>query len=216
MKDRWSHIRFSNTDVGSFGCTEKIGSAPIMMGLALFAQMQIIRPYPRNGGNHFAEINRFTNKKGGTLHALTCCLAMIRHYMKTGVVSLLTFVLLYYSVAWVVLSCFHEEDNGHHPAIISVNDALDGNTYLPFPRHAHVNVDCLDSDYHTESLAGPSSSTQLSARVAPTVSHGINDLTLALAARARWLWLKAAFDRFPANGFLIDLPRYLSFSVLRI
>ena len=178
--------------------------------------MQIIPPCRRNGENHYAEINRLTDKKGGTFNAHAYCLAMSRHYMKTGVVSLLTFVLLYYSVAWAVLGCFHDEDNGHHPAIISVTDALDINTYLPFPRHAHVNVDCGDSDYHTESLAGPSSSTQLSARVAPTVSHGINDLTLALAARARRLWLKAVFDRFPANALLIDLPRYLSFSVLRI
>jgi hypothetical protein len=42
----------------------------------------------------------------------------------------------------------------------------------------------------------------------------MDDLTLALAAaQARRLWLKAVLDRFP---FLIDLPRYLSLSVLRI
>ena len=187
------------------------------MGLALFAQMQIIHPYRRNGGNHFAVIDRFTEKKAGTLHAPTCYLAMSRHYMKTGVVSLLTLILLYYGVAWVVLSCFHKEDNVHHPALISVSDVQAGKTYLPFPRHVPVNVDCLDFDYHTESLAGPSSSIQLLVRVARAVSHGMDDLTVALAAaRDRWLRLKAVFDRFPANAFLIDLPRYLSFSVLRI
>jgi hypothetical protein len=139
---------------------------------------------------------------------------MNRHYMKTAVVSLLSFILLYYSVAWVVLSCFHEDDNAHHPAIVSVTDALDGNSYLPSPGRDHVNVDCLDSDFHTESLAGGSASSQLTVRVGRAASQGMDDLTLALAAaQARRLWLKAVLDRFP---FLIDLPRYLSLSVLRI
>jgi hypothetical protein len=139
---------------------------------------------------------------------------MNRHYMKTAVVSVLTFILLYYGVAWAVLSCFHEEDYAHHPAVISVAAALGDETFLPFSRHDHVNVDCLDFYYHTESLAEGSSSSQLPVRVARDVSHGMDDLTLALAAaQARRLWLKAVLDRFP---FLIDLPRYLSLSVLRI
>jgi len=138
--------------------------------------------------------------------------------MKTGVVSLLTFVLLYYGVAWAVLSCFHEEDKAHDPTVISVPDALGGDTYLPFPRHAHVNLDCLDSDYHTESLAAPSSSIQLPVRIARLVFHGKGNLTLyaLTTTQAHRLWLKAVLDRFPSINFLIDLPRYVSFSVLRI
>ena len=188
------------------------------MALALFAQMQIIHPCCRNGENQFVEISRFHDKKRGTLHAHPGILAMTRHYMKTGVVSLLMFVLLYYGVAWAVLGCFHEEDQAHHTVIMPVTEAQASNTYLPFSHHAQVNLDCLGSNYHTESLAGPSSSSQLLIRIARAVSHGMDNLPLyALdTTRAHRLWLKAVLDRFPSTNFLIDLPRYLSFSVLRI
>ena len=179
--------------------------------------MKIINPYCRNGGNHFVEINWFTGKRGGTLHALACYLAMTRLYMKAGVVSLLTFVLFYYGVAWAVLICFHEDDNDHHPAVVSVPDLPGVNNYLLSPCHGQVNVDCLDANYHTEALAGPSSLIQHPTRVALSVSHVIDDVTLTVAAaRARWLWLKTVFDRIPSTAILINLPRYLSLAVLRI
>ena len=188
------------------------------MGLASFAQMQIIHPCCRNGGNQFAGISRFHDKKRGTLHAHPGILGMTRHYMKTGVVWLLTFVLLYYSVAWAVLGCFHEEGQAYHTVIMPVTAAQGSNAYLPFSHHAQANLDCLGSAYHTESLAGPSSSSQLLERVARAVSYGMDNLPLyALdAIRAHRLWLKAVLDRFPSTNFLIDLPRYHSFSVLRI
>lgn len=186
--------------------------------LALFADMQIIPLYRRNGGNHLAEFTWFTGKKGGTLHAPACFITMSRHCIKTAVVSLLAFVLLYYGVAWVVLSCFHEGGIAHHPTVHSVAHVPGGNLDVSFPRHADVSLDCLDFDYHTESLAGPSSSSQLAAQVAWAVSHGIDELTpyALTATNARRLWLKAVLDRFPSTIFLFNLPRYLSFSVLRI
>lgn len=199
------------------GCGEDRRS-PIAIGLVLFPQMQLIHPCRRNGGNHLAEFTRFTGKKGGTLHAPACFIAMSRHCIKTAVVSLLAFVLLYYGVAWVVLSCFHEGDITHHPAAHTVTGVPGGNTDFSFPRHAHVNLDCLDSDYHTESLSGPSSSSQLAVRVARLVSNAKDELTphVLTPAHARRLWLKAVLDRFPSTTFLIHLPRYISFSVLRI
>ena len=139
-------------------------------------------------------------------------------FFKSFVVSLISSVLLYYSAAWAVLKCFHEEDHSGYSAVVSVTDAHGGDTYPLFSRHAHANLDCLDFDYHTESLGGPLASTLLDKAAVRAVSQVRNDFTLrALAGeRARWLWLNAVFDRFPSTTFLIDLPRYLSLSNLRI
>ena len=139
----------------------------------------------------------------------------MNRFFKSFIVSLLSSVLLYYSAAWAVLKCFHEGDHSDRPAVVSVTDAHGGDTYPLFSRGAHAKLDCLGFDFHTESLGGPSASTQVYDAAVRAVSQVSSDFTLrALAAeRARWLWLKAAF---PSTTFLIDLPRYLSLSHLRI
>ena len=136
---------------------------------------------------------------------------MSRHDIKTGLVSLLTFVLLYYSVAWAVLRCCHDEDHSSDAAAVSASALHAKNAHLPFSRHAQANLDCLGSNYHTESLAGPSSPTELHRLTSRFASRVTDDLTLpGLAADgSRGIRLSPVI-------FQTHPPRYLSLSVFRI
>ena len=143
---------------------------------------------------------------------------MNRHLLKTFVVSLVSFVLLYYSVAWAVLRCSHEEDHGYHQVTLYNADAHARGSSFASPNHVQEHLDCMAPDYHTESLAGPSSASQLHRLTTDITSHVYDFLTLQRVAGngATDLWLSAVFERVTPRNFLIDSSRYLSLSVLRI
>jgi hypothetical protein len=81
----------------------------------------------------------------------------------------------------------------------------------------HLSLECIGFDYHAESLAGPSSSSQLGRWTARSVIHVVDfSIPDGIAADgARVLALRAGFDGSISSVFRIDLPRYLSLSVLR-
>ena len=136
---------------------------------------------------------------------------MSRKYIKTGLVSLLALVLLYYSAAWAVLRCFHDEDHSTEAAVVSAGDCYAKDAHFPFSHHAQANLDCFGSAYHTESLARPSSPTELHRLTSRVTSQVTDELTLpGLAADgSRGIWLSPVV--FPTQP-----PRYLSLSVFRI
>ena len=143
---------------------------------------------------------------------------MNRRFVKSLVVSSVSLVLLYYSAAWAVLRCLHDDDHSATSATISENGARPADSYVPFPIHAPASLECISHDYHAESLAGPSSSPQLPRWTARIISH-VTDFSILdgiAAGGARRLWLKAVFDRFAFPVYLIDLPRYLCLSILRV
>jgi hypothetical protein len=143
---------------------------------------------------------------------------MKRHLPKTFVVSLVSFVLLYYSVAWAVLRCSHAEDHGYHQVALYNADAHATGSSVASPDRVQAHLDCMAPDYHTELLAGPSSSSQLHRSTTYITSHVYDFLTLQRVAGdgATDLWLKAVFERVSPRNFLIDSSRYLSLAVLRI
>ena len=136
---------------------------------------------------------------------------MSRKYIKTGLISLLAFVLLYYSAAWAVLRCFHDEDHSTEAGVVSGGDLHAKAVYFPFSHHAQADLDCLGSNYHTESLAGPSLPTELHRLTNRLTSRVADDLTLlGLAADgSRGIRLSPVI-------FQTHPPRYLSLSVFRI
>ena len=143
---------------------------------------------------------------------------MSRRFVKSLVVSSVSLVLLYYSAAWAVLRCLHDDDHSDTSVIISDTGAHAEDWHVPFPIHAPASLECISHDYHAESLAGPSSSPQLPRWPARIISH-VTDFSILdgiTAGGPRGLWLKAVFDRFAFPILLIDVPRYLSLSVLRI
>ena len=144
-------------------------------------------------------------------------LVMNRHFVKTSLVTVLSSILLYYSVTWAVLRCFdHEDETGAQTAISAA-----GLHHADFvPSHIEqpkAHIGCMGSNYHTETLAGSSSPSQLR-----TLTSNITQVTgfLALEGNAdvalENLWLRALFDWASTLPFATASPRYLSLSVLRI
>lgn len=139
---------------------------------------------------------------------------MNRSILKTSISSFIALVLLYYSVAWAVLRCSHDEDFAHTEAAVS--DASVHSTGLPYSeRQGGAHLDCLGSDYHTETLGaflGPLQERLLSTDIASRVT----DLSIVHSGTENGnLWLRVLFDGF-ARAHSIGPPRYLSLSVLRI
>lgn len=139
---------------------------------------------------------------------------MNRSILKTSISSFIALVLVYYSVAWAVLRCSHDEDFAHTEAAVS--DASVHSTDLPYSeRQGGAHLDCLGSDYHTETLGaflGPLQERLLSTDIASRVT----DLSTVHSGTENGnLWLRVLFDG-SARAHSIGPPRYLSLSVLRI
>jgi hypothetical protein len=143
---------------------------------------------------------------------------MNRRFLKTPVASVIAIVLVYYSVAWAVLRCPHAEDHTGSETAVSVADMHQRDFSLWPPNHPRADIECLDSSYHTETLAGPSARSQMKTLAADIASYVNTFLTLNDIAQAASenLGLTTLFDRGFASTFPIDSPRYLSLSVLRI
>lgn len=143
---------------------------------------------------------------------------MNRHLPKIFVVSLVSVALLYYSVAWAVLRCSHEEDHGYHQAALYNAVAHATGSSVASPNHVQAHLDCVAPDYHTESLAGPSSPSQVQ-RWATHISSHVTDFLTSSSLAEAWapdLWLSSVFEKAPRLSSLVDSPLYLSLSILRV
>jgi len=140
---------------------------------------------------------------------------MSRHRLKIFLVSLVSFVLLYYSVAWAVLRCSHDEDFANtEEAVADASVQVAGSSYsLQSQDGAHL--DCLGSDYHTETLGGFSDSLRQRHFSTDIASRVTDSLFGSETAESGNHWLRALFDG-SARAHPIDPPRYLALSVLRI
>lgn len=143
---------------------------------------------------------------------------MNHRYLKNFVVSLIAIVLVYYSVAWAVLRCFHEEDFSNSDAAVS--DASDHTDFSSYSLHRHqdeAHLDCMRFDHHTETLAWSSSASQLHMEFDPINSRVTAFLpSPGVGGPAKencWLALLGTSRGFP---YSTDSPLYLYHSVLRI
>jgi len=146
-------------------------------------------------------------------------IGMKHSFLKTFVVSLLAIVLLYYSVAWAVLRCLHDEDHAGTETAVSVAGLHQSDFFSAPPNHPKADIDCMGSSYHTETLAGSSAPSQLNILTADVTSRVNGFLTLhgvAAETATENLWRMALFDRGSTLPFPTDSQRYLSLSVLRI
>lgn len=139
-------------------------------------------------------------------------------YPKTFVATFLASVLLYYSAAWAVLRCCHQEEHASLEASLSEYDLHDRlYSHLSWPSHAPTQIDCLDFEYHTEILAGPASSPQFH-RVTAAVTPYPNDFFVlkSLPDSHKRNLLRNVFTRGSPLSELLDPPLYLFLSSLRI
>ena len=140
------------------------------------------------------------------------------HLAKSTICSLLALVLVYYSAAWAVLRCFHEEDLVDREAVVS-QVGTRATTVQQIPDgSAEADFHCMDSDYHNEILAAPVAPVELRL----LRSDFASPVSLSPGSRSGGkfatsdLWLSALFDSDRALDHPTGLPRYLSLSVLRI
>ena len=147
-----------------------------------------------------------------------CFNSSMGRFLKSLIVSLISLMLLSYSSAWAVLRCLHDDDEASSAIALSNTDVRGHDYYLSSPSAVESHLDCLSADYHSESLAGPWSPLQLHRWVTHISAHVTDFLSSASSAQAwaRDLWLRAVFKRPPRPTFLVDLPLYLSLSILRV
>lgn len=142
---------------------------------------------------------------------------MARYY-QTVVATPILFVLLYYGVAWTLLGCLHSDAHVDQTSAIKLTAVQVFHADHPTGRHAAASVDCLDLDFHTESLGGSTGVShhlqRLLSGVFPVRDAAVLNM-LAMENAARQPWLGAVFDRFAASSQTDHTPRYVSLSVLR-
>ncbi|HKU52054.1 MAG TPA: hypothetical protein VJQ25_06280 [Nitrospira sp.] len=138
-------------------------------------------------------------------------------FAKSSLCSAIALVLVYYSVAWAVLRCSHDDDfaNAEVTADASADSADSSSS---FHTHDGAHLDCMGSDYHTETLAGVSGSVEKRVLSTDIVYHAadLSNLHDTGTVENGNLWLSALFDDGPLHSSPIGLPLYLSISVLRI
>jgi hypothetical protein len=141
---------------------------------------------------------------------------MNRSILKTSISSFIALVLVYYSVAWAVLRCSHDKDFANTAEAVS-DASVQIAGFYSLQSQAGAHLDCMESDYHMETLAGSSASLQ-QRLLCIEIGSRVTDLSTFQntgTAESGNLWLRALFDG-SALTHPIDLPRYLSLSVLRI
>jgi hypothetical protein len=143
---------------------------------------------------------------------------MNRPFIKTSVVTLISLVLLYYSVAWAVVRCFHDEHHANSEITLSDVDQHNKGIFLSAPSRALAYLDCMGPDYHTESLAGSSSLSQM-LRLTVNITSRLDNIQPwqnVAGEHARDIRLRAVFDRLSPPTFSRNSSRCLYLSSLRI
>ena len=143
---------------------------------------------------------------------------MNRQHVKTFVSTFLASMLLYYSAAWAVLRCCHDDEHASLEETASKDDLHDGlDSHISWPSHAPTQIDCLDFEYQAEVLAAPASPPQFHSVTAAVTPCSIDFFVLkTLADGHRKTLLRNIFTRGSPHSELADPPLYLSLSTLRI
>ncbi len=139
------------------------------------------------------------------------CRDMTARFIKTFAATLVSLTLAYYSVAWAVLQCFHEEDDSFQSAI---SDVESHTTYHDVALdHSSPNLECPDPACVIESMADSSSQSR-SINITGEVHVSSAD-SFAMRSTAgdkkSVQWRRSIFDRSRDV-----VPIYLALSILRI
>ena len=137
---------------------------------------------------------------------------------KTSLATFISIVLVYYSVAWAVMRCFHGEDRAGTEIAIFYAGIHENDLFTSPSNHPKADIACMGWNYPIETLAASSDFTKLKLSrtdIASRVNGFLLSNGIAEAAVVN-RWLTAVFDRGFTPASPTDLPRYLFLSVLRI
>jgi hypothetical protein len=143
---------------------------------------------------------------------------MNRQHVKAFLATFLASMLLYYSAAWAVLRCCHDEERASLEESVSKDHSHDGlHSHLSWPSHAPRQIDCPDFGYQTEVLAGPASPPQFHWVTAAVATYANDFFVLkSLADGHRKNLLRNVFTRGLPPAEPVDRPLYLFLSSFRI
>jgi hypothetical protein len=143
---------------------------------------------------------------------------MSHRFFKTSVVVTVSLVLLYYSVAWVVLGCSHDEDRSNEQAVLQNKDVASNAFQYQSANPDPLILECVCPNYHTELMAGSSSPSQLQRVISDPTAHAssVSGLQTMSVNGTMDIWRRVVFGGIPSSGFPIGLPSYRSLSILRI
>lgn len=133
--------------------------------------------------------------------------------VRLSLTLLIALVLVYYSVAWAVLRCCHDDHPAHE--LMAADSAESGSHYHSMPSESWI--DCLNPDYRAETLAASSLTSQARSLFDQVLLHGIDfhtrpiDERPATQAHGLGVWARVA-----GYFYSTDSPRFLTLSVLRI
>jgi hypothetical protein len=136
---------------------------------------------------------------------------------KIFLVTLISFVMLYYSVAWALLRCVHSDADENYQVVLNTGESLSG-SHLAALNQALEYLKCMGSEYHTEFLAASSLPSGLLRQLRGTAAHVDDSLPSSIVSQSQAVnfWLSAVFKELSSVTVPIHLPRYLSLSVLRL
>ena len=137
---------------------------------------------------------------------------MKRGLIKTSVLAVVSVALLYYNVAWAVLHCPHQQSHPHEGVFLDSGARATGMSFSSLD-HNQEYLDCTGPKYHTEALAGSSTTSELLRHADGVTSH-VSPLFLLVHPPRGDAWLNL-FNNVASIMPSISLPRYLSLSVLR-
>lgn len=145
-------------------------------------------------------------------------LTMTRHLLRNVIAIAISFVLLYYGIAWAVLRCSHNAEHSDHAVATEDVDANHKDLHDASLNPGHLDLESVGPDFHTEAMAEASSPPQLDRFLLDITPHVNDFLTLRTVTgdAATDIWLRAVFQTPLPLAFLIGLPSYLFLSILRI
>ena len=141
----------------------------------------------------------------------------MNHHLKTFVATFLAASLLYYTAAWAVLLCGHDDHETTGEVILFEANLANQHSHVSSPSHAPTQIGCLDFDYQTEVFAGSASPPQFH-RATDALTPRANDCFVlqSLLDSHRKNLLRNVFTSSSPPDELSDPPLYLSLSSLRI
>lgn len=138
------------------------------------------------------------------------CRDMTARFFKTFAATLLSLTLAYYSVAWAVLQCLHEEDDSYQGA---VSDVESHTTYHDLALdHSSPNLECPGPACIIESMDSSSQSRSINLTGEIRLNFADSSVMRSAAGDEKSVhWRRSIFDRSPDV-----VPIYLALSILRI
>ena len=85
----------------------------------------------------------------------------MNHRLQTFFAALISSVLVYYSVAWAVMRCFHGEDRAGTEIAIAYAGIHENDLFTSPSNHPKADIACMGWNYPIETLAASSVFTQL-------------------------------------------------------